>query len=163
MRSDDHAWMGAALRQARAACRNGEVPIGAIVVVSGRVIGRGANRLVAARDPTAHAEVVALRRAARKTRDYRLGGATLYVTLEPCLMCLGAMVHARIHRLVYGARDPKIGATRLLRQSRAARLNHRFQVTGDVRAEECASLLRDFFREKRRVRNADARRRDAPS
>ena len=134
--------MGAALRQARAACRNGEVPIGAIVVVSGRVIGRGANRPVAARDPTAHAEVVALRRAARKTRDYRLGGATLYVTLEPCLMCLGA---------------------RLLRQSRAARLNHRFQVTGDVRAEECASLLRDFFREKRRVRNADARRRDAPS
>jgi len=141
--------MGAALRQARAARRNGEVPIGAIVVVSGRVVGRGANRPVAARDPTAHAEVMALRRAARKTRDYRLGGATLYVTLEPCL--------------VYGARDPKIGATRLLRQSRAARLNHRFQVTGDVRAEECASLLRDFFREKRRVRNAEAPRRDVPS
>ena len=144
--------MGAALRQARAARRNGEVPIGAIVVVSGRVVGRGANRPVAARDPTAHAEVMALRRAARKTRDYRLGGATLYVTLEPCLMCLGAMVHARIRRLVYGARDPKIGATRFLRKARAARLNHRFEVTGDVRAGECADLLRAFFRARRSAR-----------
>jgi len=144
--------MGDALRQARAAGRNGEVPIGAVVVASGRVIGRGANRPVGARDPTAHAEVTALRRAARTSGNYRLGGSTLYVTLEPCLMCLGAMVHARIRRLVYGARDPKVGATRLLRNARAARLNHRFEVTGDVRADECASLLREFFREKRRDR-----------
>ena len=155
--------MGAALRLAGAAGRRGEVPIGAVVVVSGRVIGRGANRPVGARDPTAHAEIIALRRADRKTRNYRLGGATLYVTLEPCLMCLGAMVHARVRRLVYGARDPKIGATRLLRQAGAARLNHRFQVTGDVRAEECVSLLRGFFREKRRVRSAGVQRRDAPA
>jgi len=155
--------MGAALRLAGTAGRKGEVPIGAIVIVSGRVIGRGANRPVGARDPTAHAEIIALRRAARKTRNYRLGGATLYVTVEPCLMCLGAMVHARIDRLVYGARDPKIGATRLLRQARAARLNHRFKLTGDVRAGECASLLRDFFRGKRRVRDAGVRRRDAPA
>src|SRR3989442_6451820 len=141
--------MGAAIRQARAAGRNGEVPIGAIVVASSRVIGRGANRPVGACDPTAHAEVTALRRAARQARNYRLGGATLYVTLEPCLMCLGAMVHARIRRLVYGARDPKIGATRFLRQARAARLNHRFEVTGDVRAGECADLLRAFLRARR--------------
>ena len=141
--------MGAALRQARAAGRHGEVPIGAIVVASGRIIARGANRPVGACDPTAHAEVTALRRAARRTRNYRLGGATLYVTLEPCLMCLGAMVHARIRRLVYGARDPKVGATQLLRKARAAGLNHRFEVRGDVRAEECAALLRGFFRTKR--------------
>ncbi len=144
--------MGDALRQARAAGRNGEVPIGAVVVASGRVIGRGANRPVGARDPTAHAEVTALRRAARTSGNYRLAGSTLYVTLEPCLMCLGAMVHARIRRLVYGARDPKVGATRLLRNARAARLNHRFEVTGDVRADECASLLREFFRERRLAR-----------
>ncbi len=151
--------MGAALRQARAAGRSGEVPVGAVVVAFGRIVGRGANRPVGARDPTAHAEVNALRRAARRLRNYRLGGATLYVTLEPCLMCLGAMVHARIQRLVFGARDPKIGATRLVSGPGARRLNHRFEVTADVRAAECAALLRGFFRDRRPTRGTRVRRR----
>jgi len=150
--------MGAALRQARAAGRSGEVPVGAVVVAGGRIIGRGANRPVGARDPTAHAEVNALRRAARRVGNYRLGGATLYVTLEPCLMCLGAMVHARIDRLVYGARDPKIGATGLFSRARAARLNHRIEVTSDVRSAECAALLRTFFRARRPPRESLAHR-----
>jgi tRNA(adenine34) deaminase len=141
--------MGLALRLASAAAAAGEVPVGAVVVARGRAIGRGANRPVAARDPTAHAEIVALRRAARASRSYRLTGATLYVTLEPCLMCLGAMVHARLGRLVYGASDPKVGAVSLL-ESRARGLNHRFPADGGVRAAECAVLLRAFFRARRR-------------
>jgi tRNA(adenine34) deaminase len=142
------------------------VPIGALVVAGTRVLGRGANRPIATRDPTAHAEIVALRGAARSARNYRLPGTTLYVTLEPCLMCLGAMVHARIDRLVFGARDPRFGAVALLRGRRAARLNHRFGVTGGVRAEECAALLRRFFllrrRETSRDRAPGARRAPSP-
>ena len=146
--------MAAALRLARAAGRRGEVPIGAVVVSGGRITGRGANRPIGARDPTAHAEVTAIRRAARAAGDYRLRGATLYVTLEPCLMCLGAMVHARIDRLVFGARDPKVGSTSLLRKARRG-LNHRFEIEGGVRAEECAAALRGFFRGHRaQVRRA---------
>src|SRR5262245_40567836 len=139
--------MGAALRLARAAGRRGEVPIGAVVVRDGRITGRGSNRPVVSHYPTAHAEIVALRRAARSAFNYRLGRATLYVTLEPCLMCLGAMVHARIDRLVYGARDTKVGATGLFRR-RTRGLNHRFELTGGVRAEECAALLQEFFRRR---------------
>jgi tRNA(Arg) A34 adenosine deaminase TadA len=146
---DDRTWMDSALRLARAAAKRGEVPIGAVVVAGDRILGRGANRPIAAHDPTAHAEIVALRRAARAAGNYRLGGATLYVTLEPCLMCLGAMVHARIKRLVFGARDPRIGAVALLRAPRAARLNHRFTVTPGVRARECGNLLRQFFHRRR--------------
>ena len=141
--------MGAALRLARAAGKRGEVPVGAVVVAGGRVTGRGGNRPIGSCDPTAHAEMIALRRAARRTRNYRLDGSTVYVTLEPCLMCLGAMVHARIARLVYGAADPKVGATAWLRRGRAGRLIHRFAVQGGVRAGECAALLRDFFRARR--------------
>ena len=141
--------MGAALRLARAAGKSGEVPVGAVVVADGRIIGRGGNRPIGSCDPTAHAEMTALRRAARRARNYRLNGATLYVTLEPCLMCLGAMVHARIARLVYGARDAKIGATAWLGRGRAGRLNHRFAVLGGVRAGECAALLVEFFRARR--------------
>ena len=158
MPSIDETWMGEALRLARGAGRKGEVPIGAVVVSGGRVAGRGANRPVGASDPTAHAEIIALRRAARSAGNYRIAGATLYVTLEPCLMCLGAMVHARIDRLVYGARDPKIGSTSLLRRTRGA-LNHRFGMRGGVRAAECASALRKFFLERRasgRVRSRTA-------
>ena len=151
----DRSWMGRALGLAKAAGVRAEVPIGAVVVAGSRVLGRGANRPIAARDPTAHAEIVALRRAARAARNYRLPGTTLYVTLEPCLMCLGAMVHARIDRLVFGARDPRIGAVALLRGRRAARLNHRFDVAGGVRAEECADLLRRFFRLRRRRATRD--------
>jgi tRNA(adenine34) deaminase len=141
--------MGRALRLARGAARRGEVPVGAVVVEAGRAIGAGSNRPVAASDPTAHAEIVALRRAARSRRNYRLTGATLYVTLEPCLMCLGAMVHARIGRLVFGARDPRVGAVALAADRRAAGLNHRFEVLGGVRREESALLLRSFFRARR--------------
>jgi tRNA(adenine34) deaminase len=153
---DDGAWMGRALRLARAAAARGEVPIGAVVVAGGRLLGGGSNRPIGARDPSAHAEMIALRRAARAAGDYRLGGAVLYVTLEPCLMCLGAMVHARVARLVYGAPDPKVGATALLRTPRAAGLNHRVRVEGGVRAAESARLLREFFRARRADR---ARRR----
>ena len=140
--------MGDALRLARAAGRKGEVPIGAVVVSAGRIIGRGSNRPIGARDPTAHAEISALRRAARAAGDYRLSGATMYVTLEPCLMCFGAMLHARIDRLVFGARDPKIGSTSLPARARRG-FNHRFGLSGGVRAEECAATLREFFRDRR--------------
>ncbi|HXU12407.1 MAG TPA: tRNA adenosine(34) deaminase TadA [Candidatus Binatia bacterium] len=147
--SDDEAFMGAALRLARAAGRRREVPVGAVVVAGGRIAGRGRNRPIESSDPTAHAEIVALRRAARQARNYRLTGATLYVTLEPCLMCLGAMVHARIGRLVYGAPDPKVGATAWLSGQRARGLNHRIEVKGGLRADECAALLKEFFRARR--------------
>ena len=155
--ADDTAMMKRAIRLARAAGRRGEVPVGALVVlggrgaggVVGRVVGLGANRPIAARDPTAHAEIVALRRAARSIGNYRIPGVTLYVTLEPCLMCLGAMVQARIARLVFGAPDPKVGAASLLRARRAAGLNHRFAIASGVLGAECAGLLREFFRGRR--------------
>jgi tRNA(adenine34) deaminase len=149
MPPSDEELMGQALRLARAAGRRGEVPVGAVVVSGGRIIGRGANRPLGARDPTAHAEITALRRAARSAGNYRLPGAALFVTLEPCLMCLGAMVHARIARLVFGASDPKVGATSLLRRGHRG-LNHRFEIHRGVRAEECAAALTGFFRERRR-------------
>lgn len=142
--------MGRALRLARDAARRGEVPIGAIVVLDGRGIGSGSNRTLRSCDPTAHAEIVALRRAARAVGNHRLTGTTLYVTLEPCLMCAGAMVHARIGRLVHGAPDPKVGAiSSLIAGGYPAGLNHRFAIEGGVRAEACASLLRRFFRARR--------------
>jgi len=139
--------MERAIRLARAAERRGEVPVGAIVVEGERIIGRGSNAPVHSSDPTAHAEIIALRRAGRAASNYRLAGTTLYVTLEPCLMCAGAMVHARIARLVYGARDPRAGAASLLR--RRPGLNHRIGITGGVEAPRCAALLRDFFRRRR--------------
>ncbi len=142
-------WMRRAIRLARAAAARGEVPVGAVLVVGGRIVGRGSNRPIGSHDPTAHAEIVALRRAARSLRNYRLPGATLFVTLEPCLMCLGAMVQARIARLVYGASDPRVGVTALLRGRPAAGLNHRFEIAGGVRGPECAALLKEFFRSRR--------------
>jgi len=141
--------MGRALRLARAAAARGEVPIGAVVVRDGRAVGSGSNAPIRSVDPTAHAEITALRRAARALGNYRLTGATLYVTLEPCLMCLGAMVHARIGRLVFGARDPKVGATALLTRRRFAGLNHRLAITRGVRPEEAVALLEAFFRRRR--------------
>jgi tRNA(adenine34) deaminase len=145
--SVDRRRMEQALRLAHAAARGGEVPVGAIVVADGRIVGRGANTPIRRHDPTAHAEIVALRSAARSLGNYRLPGTTLYVTLEPCLMCIGAMLQARIGRLVYGARDLRVGALTILRRRRG--LNHRFEVAGGVRASECAELLRDFFRQRR--------------
>jgi tRNA(adenine34) deaminase len=143
--------MGRALRLAHAASRRGEVPVGAVVVRDGHLLAGGGNRTIVARDPTAHAEIVALRRAARRAGNHRLTGSTLYVTLEPCLMCVGAMIQARISTLVFGASDPKVGAVAsFARRSLPSGVNHRFATRGGVRAAECAALLRDFFRSRRR-------------
>ena len=144
--------MAVALDEARGALAAGEVPIGAVVVLGDRVIGRGANRPIAANDPTAHAEIVALRAAGASLRNYRLTGATLYATVEPCAMCCGAAIHARVARVVYGAADPKGGAAKsLYRLLDDTRLNHTVAVAAGVRAEECAALLRQFFADKRRA------------
>jgi tRNA(adenine34) deaminase len=147
---DDEHWMGLALEEAAHAAQAGEVPVGAVVVLDGRLLGAGHNAPIASHDPTAHAEIVALRAAARAASNYRLTGATLYATIEPCVMCCGAAVHARIARLVYGADDAKAGAVRSVHQLLDdARLNHRVEVTGGVRAVECGARLSDFFRAKR--------------
>ena len=139
-----------ALVEARRAADAGEVPIGAVVVLDGRVIARAHNAPITLRDPTAHAEVLALRAAARETGNYRLERTSVYTTVEPCLMCCGALVHARVARLVYGAADPKAGAAAsLYRILDDGRLNHRVEVTAGVRAEECAALLTEFFRARR--------------
>lgn len=148
--ADDDDFMGLALAEARRAVAEGEVPVGAIVVLDGRVIGRGHNRPIAATDPTAHAEVLALRDAAREIGNYRLSGAILYATVEPCPMCCGAALQARLARVVYGAPDPKAGAARsLYRLLEDSRLNHEATVTGGVRSAECAALLTEFFRSRR--------------
>ena len=142
--------MRLALEEADAAEREGEVPVGAVVVSNGEVIARGHNRNISDRAPTAHAEIVALRRAAARLGNYRLTGCTLYVTVEPCAMCAGAVVQARVDRLVYGCDDPKAGAARSLFQiADDARLNHRAEITGGVLAEECGEKLRLFFQQKR--------------
>ena len=139
-----------ALADARRAGARGEVPVGAVAAIDGRVVGRAGNDSIRRLDPTGHAEIRALRRAARQVGQYRLTDVTLVVTLEPCLMCMGAMVHARIARLVYGATDPKAGAaTSLYRVAEDRRLNHRFPVAGGVLADECGALLREFFAERR--------------
>ena len=142
--------MGFALEEARLAAGQGEVPVGAVVVVNGEVVGRGHNEPIARHDPTAHAEILALREAARTRGNYRLPGATVYVTVEPCPMCCGAMLHARVGRVVYGASDPKTGAARsLYRLLEDPRLHHEARITEGVRAEECAALLREFFHARR--------------
>ena len=142
--------MRAAIEEARASEAAGEVPVGAVVVVNGVVVGRGQNRVLRDMDPTAHAEIVALREAASSVGNYRLMECELYVTLEPCAMCAGAMVHARLKRLVYGAADPKAGAAgSVLGVVNHPKLNHQLEVTEGVLAEECGQMLRDFFRAKR--------------
>ncbi len=146
----DNVFMGQALDQAREAERAGEVPIGAVVVREGVVIGQGGNRTIRDCDPTAHAEMVALRAAARAAGNHRLTGASLYVTIEPCAMCAGAMVQARLQRVVYGADDPKGGAVRsCFVVLESAQLNHRVEVTHGVLAEECAALMQAFFASRR--------------
>lgn len=148
--SDDERFMREALALAREAGALGEVPVGAVVVLDGEIVGRGFNQPIARHDPTAHAEVMALRDAARTVGNYRLPGAELYVTLEPCLMCSGAIFHARVARIVYGAPDPKTGvAGSVLDLYAEARLNHHARVEGGVLAEECADLLRAFFAARR--------------
>jgi tRNA(adenine34) deaminase len=147
---DDAHWMRHALAQARAAADAGEVPVGAVVVRDGRVIAAGRNAPIGAHDPTAHAELVALRAAAGQLGNYRLDGCTLYVTLEPCAMCAGAMLHARLDRVVFGAPDPRTGAAgSVLDLFGEPRLNHRTQVHGGVLAGDCGALLRGFFQPRR--------------
>lgn len=141
-----------ALAQADEAARGGEVPVGAVVVLDRRVIGAGFNRPIGDADPTAHAEIVALRSAARTRGNYRLTGAALYVTVEPCLMCAGALVHARIATLVFGAREPKAGAVRsVMRALDHSSLNHRVTVVEGVLEAECRHLIQTFFDERRRA------------
>ncbi len=147
---DDIRYMQIALEEAHAAARAGEVPVGAVLVAEDGIVARGANRTIRDCDPTAHAEIIALREAAKAAGNYRLAGATLYVTMEPCAMCAGALVQARIDRLVYGADDPKGGAVRTcLRVLDATALNHRVEVTSGVLAEECAGVLQSFFAARR--------------
>ncbi len=142
--------MRAALEQAREAGRRGEVPVGAVVVLDGEIIGTGYNQPISSNDPTAHAEIVALRAAAQRIGNYRLTGAALYVTIESCQMCVGAMVHARIARLVYGAREPKAGAIEsAMRAHEHPALNHRLAAEGGVLEEECRAVMQEFFRERR--------------
>jgi tRNA(adenine34) deaminase len=142
--------MRQALAEARKAEAAGEVPIGAIVVVDGLVIGTGFNQPISASDPTAHAEIVAMRAAAARLGNYRLTGSTLYVTVEPCLMCVGAMVHARVQRVVYGAMEPKAGAlVSMTSAHELPSLNHRLEVTGGVLEEECREIMQAFFRSRR--------------
>ena len=142
--------MGEALALARAAAALGEVPVGAVVLLEGEIVGRGANRRESALDPTAHAELLAVQEAARALGRWRLTGATVVTTLEPCAMCAGALVLARVDRLVFGAADPKAGAVgSLMNLCSDPRLNHRMVVEGGVRADECGALLRDFFQSRR--------------
>lgn len=154
----DDAAMRLALDQAKLAYAAGEVPVGAVVLdEQGQVIGTGFNRTIQDHDPTGHAEIVALRAAAKHARNYRLPGASLYVTLEPCTMCMGAMLHARLDRVVFGATDPKTGACgSVLSVHGIVQLNHQTKVEGGVLAEECAELLRRFFRERRTLAKAAA-------
>ena len=149
-RADDERYMRQALQQARAAEAAGEVPVGCVIVAGDRVIATGSNQPILSCDPTAHAEIQALRAAGQVLGNYRLADCTLYVTLEPCAMCAGAMVHARIARLVYGAADPKAGAAgSVFNLVESAELNHRIEIAGGVLAEESRSLLQEFFRSRR--------------
>ena len=150
MTDSDISFMQEALSEARGAANAGEVPIGAVLVYEGRILSRSGNRTIRDCDPTAHAEVIVLREAARTLGNYRLSGATLYVTIEPCSMCAGAMIQARVPRLVYGADDPKGGAVRTCFQVLSeARLNHQVEVTSGVLATECAAVIQSFFTERR--------------
>ena len=142
--------MGAAIDEARHARDAGEVPIGAVVSLDGEIVGRGFNQPISSGDPTAHAEIVAIRAAAAQVGNYRLTGATLCVTIEPCLMCVGALIHSRIATLVYGAAEPRSGAVAsTVRGGELPGHNHRFEVVTGVREEECRALMQEFFRAKR--------------
>ena len=150
MEANDEEFMREALSEAAAACEEDEVPVGAVVVLAGDVIARGRNAVIHSSDPTAHAEIVALREAARAIGNYRLAGVTLYSTIEPCAMCAGALVHARISRLVYGAKDPKAGAVDTHFGICATDfLNHQVSVEGGILEDECRRVLQSFFRDRR--------------
>jgi tRNA(adenine34) deaminase len=149
-RTFDGACMLLALEEARDGANGGEVPVGAIVAIENHVAGAAHNRPIGLKDPSAHAEILAIREAATNAGAYRLEGASIYVTLEPCVMCVGAIINARIAKVYYGARDEKAGALGSVYDiGRDGRLNHRIEVYGGILAEECAALLREFFRERR--------------
>ena len=146
----DTDFMRAAIAEAEKARDSGEIPVGAVLTLSGDIIGQGFNRTIQDCDPSAHAEIVAIRQAAERTKNHRLNSATIYVTLEPCAKCVGAMIQARVQRLVFGAYDPKGGAVgSVLDLSEAKELNHRIEVNGSLLEEECASILKAFFKMKR--------------
>lgn len=148
---NDAAWMERALEQARLAQQAGEVPVGAVVIKDEEIVGSGYNRNLLDNDPTAHAEIIALRQAASRLGNHRLTGCVLFCTVEPCAMCAGALIHARVARLVYGAADPKAGAAgSVLEVVNHPRLNHRMEVTSGVLAEQCSELLTAFFAERRK-------------
>ncbi len=152
----DQQWMQRAIQLAREAEAAGEVPVGALLVKDGECLADGNNRPIENHDPTAHAEIVALRNAAAAIGNYRLPGTTLYVTLEPCVMCAGAIIHARVERVVYGATDPKAGAAGSVFDILGTdRLNHQVQVEAGVLAQECSELLSDFFRRRRQLPKAN--------
>jgi tRNA(adenine34) deaminase len=153
--ASDAAFMREALSLAAQAAQAGEVPVGAVVVKDGQIVGRGSNAPISKHDPTAHAEIAAMRDAAQRLGNYRLVGCELFVTLEPCVMCVGAMFHARIGRVVFGARDPKTGAAgSVLDLFAEARLNHHATIEGGVLAEECGKVLSDFFAMRRAQQKA---------
>ena len=146
----DHQFMQQALDQAKLAAMAGEVPVGAVLVRDGKIISRGFNQPISNSDPSAHAEMMALRAAAHIESNYRLPGTTLYVTLEPCIMCAGAMLHARVERVVFGATDPKTGAAgSVLNVFSEKQINHQTQVEGGIMGDECGQILRDFFKGRR--------------
>jgi len=148
--SEHQRFMAEALAEAARAGEAGEVPIGAIVVIDGAIVGRGGNGPIGRHDPTAHAEIVALRDAAQRVGNYRLPGSTVYVTVEPCMMCVGALVHARVARLVFGTREPKAGAVvSTQRAHEHPALNHRIEVVEGVEEDACRTLLQEFFRQRR--------------
>jgi len=146
----DEAFMRAALALADEARERGEVPVGAVLVMDGEILGRGYNQPVSRNDPTAHAEIVALREAGRQSGNYRLPGSTMYVTIEPCQMCVGAMVHARVARVVYGTPEPKAGAIEsAMRAHEHPSLNHRLEAVGGVLEADCRNIIQTFFKERR--------------
>ena len=146
---EDEFFMRQALAEAEQSLKRGEVPVGAVVVLENKVLNRGRNMAISRKDPTAHAEIVAIRKACQKVKNYRLVDCDLYVTLEPCAMCLGAAIHARIRRLVYGAPDPKNGAVKSIMNFPFEKTQHRIEVRGGVMAEECSKILKGFFLNKR--------------
>jgi tRNA(adenine34) deaminase len=155
---EDAAWMELALEQAALAAQAGEVPVGALVIKDGEIIGRGHNCNLLDNDPTAHAEIVALRQAAARVGNHRLSGCILFSTIEPCSMCAGALIHARIARLVYGAADVKAGAAgSVLAVLNHPRLNHKMEITAGILSERCSAVIQDFFRQKREPSEAETR------
>ena len=148
MRSDEF-FMRQALEEAQKSLKKKEVPVGAVLVFEKKIVSRAHNEPIAKNDPTAHAEIIAIRKAGSKRKNYRLSGCDLFVTLEPCAMCLGAAVHARIRKLVFGALDPKSGAVESVMKFPLDKMNHRVEIAGGVLADECSKILRDFFKKKR--------------